>query len=288
MADAPRQPAPLPVDVTTPLLTLITRRSLDADYEHVAARRRAGGEPPARPTRAAGAVLLVFGVLVTIAAIQTSRNAPEVDASRASLINQIDVRHTSVEQLQRQVARLTMTEANLRTRLSNSQAAVGLAQSKLQRLQVRTGYGPVHGPGVRATVTDPPNAEASHLVRDSDLALLADGFWGAGAEAISVNGQRLTVLSSFRNVGFGILLNTQPITPPYVFSVIGNPATVQADLLANSAGARWYALKNTFGFGFKMVDGGTMNLPTAPARPLRSARVAPHTNPDTQTQEDAP
>jgi uncharacterized protein YlxW (UPF0749 family) len=288
VADAPHQQVALPEHVTTPLLTLLTRRSLDADYEHVAARRRAAGESPAKPTRAAAAVLLVFGGLVTVAAIQTSRNAPAVDASRTSLVEQIDLRRTSVEQLQRQAARLTTSETNLRTRLSNSEASVGLAQSKLQRLQVRTGYGEVHGPGVQATVSDPPNADPDHLVRDSDLALLADGFWGAGAEAISVNGQRLTVLSSFRNVGFGILLNTQPITPPYVFSVIGNPQTLQADLLANSAGARWYAVKNSFGFGFKMVDGGTMALPAAPDRPLRSVRVAPHTNPDTQTQEDAP
>ena len=38
-------------------------------------------------------------------------------------------------------------------------------------------------------------------MRDTDLALLVDALWGVGAEAISVNGQRLTVLSAFRNVG---------------------------------------------------------------------------------------
>ena len=61
-----------------PLLALITQRSLDADYEHVAARRRAAGEDPSvrhLPRRTAAMVLLVFGLLVTVAAVQTSRNA---------------------------------------------------------------------------------------------------------------------------------------------------------------------------------------------------------------------
>ena len=42
--DDPRPDAPLPHHVTTPLLTLITERSLDEDYAHVAARRAANGQ----------------------------------------------------------------------------------------------------------------------------------------------------------------------------------------------------------------------------------------------------
>ncbi len=60
----------------TPLLTLITQQSLDEDYQHVAERRAAenGGAPPPRrrPTRTAGIVVAVFGLLVTVAAVQTS------------------------------------------------------------------------------------------------------------------------------------------------------------------------------------------------------------------------
>ena len=49
----------LPDHVTMPLLTLVTRQSLDQDYAFVAQRRAAGGEPPpsrssVRPTRTTG------------------------------------------------------------------------------------------------------------------------------------------------------------------------------------------------------------------------------------------
>src|SRR5579862_897421 len=103
MADAPTRT--LPEHVTEPLLSLITQRSLDADYEHVAARKRASGvaEDHPAPRRTAALVLLVFGALVTIAAVQTARGAGVSDASRASLIDQIDVRRQAVSNLNQQM-----------------------------------------------------------------------------------------------------------------------------------------------------------------------------------------
>ena len=84
--------------------------------------------------------------------------------------------------------------------------------------------------GIEATVASAPNSDNNELVRDSDLALLTDALWAAGAEAISVNGERLTVLSSFRNVGIGVLVNSHPVTSPYVFDVIGDPHTLSGAL----------------------------------------------------------
>src|ERR1700759_1515025 len=103
MAETPADAARLPEHVTVPLLSLITQRSLDADYEHVAARKRASGEGPRPrpvPRRTAGLVLVAFGLLVTVAAVQTSRNASTNNADRASLIDQIDARRQSVDALQ--------------------------------------------------------------------------------------------------------------------------------------------------------------------------------------------
>src|SRR4051794_20707584 len=91
--DGPAQP--LPPHVTEPLLALITQRSLDADYEHVALRRAASptpahGPPDRRvPRHTAAIVLVVFGLLVTVAAVQTSHNASVDQSSRTSLIDQI-------------------------------------------------------------------------------------------------------------------------------------------------------------------------------------------------------
>jgi uncharacterized protein YlxW (UPF0749 family) len=288
MAESRAPARPLPEHVTVPLLALITQRSLDADYEHVAARRRAEGTSAARhvPRRTAAVVLLVFGLLVTIAAVQTSRNASVDEASRASLIDQIGQRKHSVAQLQSELSQAQSDQLGLQRALTNQQTREQAARARLQRLEVHTGFGPVRGPGVQVTVSSAPGSDASQLVRDSDLSLLADALWSAGAEAISVNGERLTVLSSFRNVGSGILVNSRPVNPPYVFQVVGNPDTLPANLLSSSVGGQWYALKDSLGFRFDVKNGGTMSLPAAPPEHLRSVRIAGSQDFDTRTQGD--
>jgi uncharacterized protein YlxW (UPF0749 family) len=283
MADA----RDLPEHVTVPLLSLITQRSLDADYEHVAARRRAmGTEAPAHPVprRTAALVLLVFGLLVTIAAVQTSRNASASDASRASLIEQINIRRDGLADLQKRLDQEESRVLALKTKTSELSVTEQAAQARLERLGARTGFGVVKGPGIQVTVNSAPDSGANQLVRDSDLTLLADALWASGAEAISVNRHRLTVLSAFRNVGIGILVNNQPLSPPYVFDVIGDPNTMPANLLSSAIGEKWYTLKDSLGFRFDVRDGGTMTLPSAPQPRLRSAQPAPKEDGHTRTQ----
>jgi uncharacterized protein YlxW (UPF0749 family) len=283
---------PLPEHVTVPLLALITQRSLDADYEHVAARRRESTQPVATrpvPRRTAGLVLLVFGLLVTVAAVQTSRNAPASDASRDSLIQQVNLRRDGLSELQKELSQADARVLDLKAQLSSLSTAQKVTQTRLQRLEARTGFGAVKGPGIQVTVNSAPGSAGSQLVRDSDLTLLSDALWAAGAEAISVNGQRLTALGAFRNVGTGLLLNSVPVNPPYVFEVVGDPDTLPADLLSSSIGEKWYALKDSLGFRFEVRNGGTMTLPAAAPPKLRSANVVPSSgNSRIQMEDSAP
>lgn len=282
--------APLPEHVTVPLLSLITQRSLDADYEHVAARRRTTGERPAPGPRqlvAGGLVLLVFGALVTMAAVRTNRSAASDNASRESLIQQVDLRRAAVGELQKRLSVAEKQVVTLQQRLNTTTTQEKAQLARVQRLAARTGFGAVTGPGIRVTLNSAPDSGDNELVRDSDLTLLSDALWAAGAEAISVNGQRLNALGAFRNVGIQVLLNTQPINPPYVFSVVGNPDTMPADLLSSAIGEKWYALKDSLGFRFDVQDGGTMTLPAARSQSLRSARIATTNEVEKQQQGDS-
>ena len=150
MAEAPTPQ--LPEHVTVPLLSLITQRSLDADYEHVAARKRSMGETPAThpvPRRTAGFVLLVFGLLVTIAAVQTSRNASANSADRAGLIAQIEARRQAVDGLQQQLAH---DQSGARSTQRDLVATTNQLQSErdtIAGLAARTGYAPVKGQGLQ-------------------------------------------------------------------------------------------------------------------------------------------
>lgn len=255
--------------MTKPLLARITEDSLDADYLMVAQRRRRNQDAkppsrrPSRPHVNAAIVIAVFGGLVTTAAVQTSRNADVTDASRATLVSRVNAEREIVAQEQQRIADLQSdniaAEDDLAGLTSDAQAEL----ARQRRLEVLTGFVAVTGDGVRITVTDPPNADATQLVRDEDLALLVDGLWRAGAEAIALNDQRLTVLSAIRNTGFAINVNNRPITAPYVVSAIGDQATLQADLLDSTHGAKFFDLADQLGFGITVQNEDDLVLPAA-------------------------
>ena len=151
MVDAPT----LPEHVTQPLLALITQRSLDADYEHVAARR--AGAPTSERRElprgtAAAVVLVIFGLLVTVAAVETSRNAPESHASRESLIAQVNLRREGLSELQQTLNHRQARVLGLRARVSDLATQQRADEARIERLRTRTGFGAVRGPGVEVTL----------------------------------------------------------------------------------------------------------------------------------------
>ncbi len=258
-------PRPLPDHVTTPLLDRITRGSLDEDYQQVALRKAQEQRPtgPGRPHLTATVIIAVFGILVTVAAVQTSRNADVDDASRATLISRVEAEREIVADQQDEIAGLQDGNIELEDELDAVAAEEQEALAELRRLEVLTGYIAVTGPGVRVTVSDTPNGDADQLVRDEDLALLVDGLWRAGAEAIAINGQRLTVLSAIRNVGPAVHVNSRPVNPPYVVQAIGDVDTLQADLIDTTHGAQFFDLADDLGFPYSMQNDPELSLPSA-------------------------
>jgi uncharacterized protein YlxW (UPF0749 family) len=299
----PDTPRPdVPDQVMMPLLDRIVRQSLDEDYRVVAAskqgsrRGRPPGRPlsryrppappprPGRPRQVAAVVMSVFGVLVALAAVQTSRNAPEANASRDSLIEQVQARRATVADLQERLDRLRASTTDLRSTLAGQSADEQALAARIERLEVRTGFTAVTGPGLRITVDDAPDGDATQQVRDSDLATLVDGLWNAGAEAISVNDKRLTNLTAFDNVGPAIHIGVTPLVPPYTILVIGNPDTLAADLLDSTFGQRWYSLKDSLGFLYDIEPAESLSLPAARPRRLRAVRPLT-TDPDVTRPE---
>ncbi|MEJ7833027.1 MAG: DUF881 domain-containing protein [Nocardioides sp.] len=283
-------PAPLPPRVTMPLLTLITQQALDEDYEQAARQRAAAGTatPPRRRWMAAAAIA-IFGVLASIAAVQASRDADVNDASRETLVGRITDRRGGVSALQDRIVELRETNAGRENFLASTTETQQSALTRLGRLQVRTGFVAVTGPGVRVTVDNAPNADPLQVVQDADLAMLVDGLWAAGAEAIAINGQRLTALSAIRNSGRPIEVNSVGVAPPYVVSAIGDPRALQADFFDSFGGLAFDALARRYGFDYDLDDAESLSLPAAPPRllNLRSVRVGAADGQEPETPGEA-
>ena len=280
---------PLPEHVTTPLLTLITEHSLDDDYREVARRRGTTGAdaPKGRPAWVATAVVAVFGILVTTAAVQTSRNADTADAGRATLIARVQVERAALERQQAEIVDLQGANIDLEETRSDLAAAQRETTARLRRLQVVTGYTAVEGPGVRIVLDDAPDGDVTQVVRDEDLALLVDGLWSAGAEAIAINDQRLTALSAIRNVGPAVHVNSKPVNPPYTIQAVGDTLTLQSELLDSTHGQQFFDLADDLGFEYTMENDPDLTLPSAPGPRLRNVQAGTGDGQGHQQEEEA-
>ena len=248
----------------TPLLDLITRESLDSDYEAVARRSVDPGRATGpTPHRGAAVAVGVFGLLVAVAAVQNSRNADVNEASRAALIERIEVRRDAVSSLQDRIVSLRSENERLVNRLVDLTSAGRSADQAGDDLALTAGFVAVTGSGLRVTVGDQPQGDPDGRVRATDLRWLVNGLWQAGAEAIGINGRRLTSLSAIVNSDIAIQVNKGPLSPPYVVQAIGGN-DLQADFVETGSGLTFLALAEQFGFVVDRENVSSLLLPGAP------------------------
>lgn len=271
-----RRPAELPDRVLAPLLARVTQEAMDSEYDERAARLPPrDGETPRGPRVATVAVVGVLGLMVAVAGVQTSRNAEVNDESRATLIARIDNQRDLAQRQQRRISRLRAQTVALRGSLADAGSSEQTVEARLRRLQVRTGFIAVSGEGITITVDEPDDAPDAERIADSDLALLVDGLLASGAEAIAINGQRLSARTGIRSSGVAIKINTVGIAPPYTVEAIGDRRTLEADLFSSPSGVQFAAIATTFGFTYDVTSSQQLRLPASPDSllDLRSVRA---------------
>ena len=159
------------------------------------------------------------------------------------------------------------------------------ALDDLARAEQAAAAVPVIGPGLRVTLA---NAESSAdqdpvgetteeaaggRVRDGDLQLVVNALWAAGAEAVSINGQRLGPTSAIRFAGEAVLVDFRPVTNPYEISAIGDPDTLSSRFLAIPEVSALASVAVTFDMRFDFAQEDHLSLPAASAPELRVARA---------------
>ncbi|QOX63551.1 DUF881 domain-containing protein [Anoxybacterium hadale] len=108
--------------------------------------------------------------------------------------------------------------------------------SDLEKYKIAAGVVDVKGPGVVITVDDPiPTEEFTNeysviMLRYELLLSLVNKMKDAGAEAISINGQRIIATTEISLAGDNVNINTVPTAPPYIIKAIGNPDTIESTI----------------------------------------------------------
>ncbi len=104
---------------------------------------------------------------------------------------------------------------------------------ELESLRVNAGLKAMRGPGVSVLLDDAKNQPSGSnpvVVTYQDLVAVLNELWAAGAEAVAVNGQRVTATTGFGQVGGTVVVNLQRLTGPFTIVALGDPATLEGAL----------------------------------------------------------
>jgi uncharacterized protein YlxW (UPF0749 family) len=273
------QPGTRRPDASMSLLLEAMSNPLDPGYALATQRRTP------RSRRAATITLLLAlgaGLLATVAAAHLRPDGGQMRTQRLQLEQEIERRTALADQRQRANQALRSQITRIQDRALAGGAESGLA-NQVQTLGLISGELPVTGPGLRYRIADAPTASAvgqdpreaadtdQGQVLDRDLQIVVNGLWAAGAEAVAINGERLTTLSAIRSAGQAILVDFRPLVPPYVVEAIGDPAHLQAGFADDMAGAYVQSLRDNYGIQVSVSTEKSLTLPGAGSLVLRSA-----------------
>ncbi|MFJ9917168.1 DUF881 domain-containing protein [Actinacidiphila glaucinigra] len=278
-------------DASMSLLNNVMEHSLDDGYAEAAARRGATGTSRL-PGTLRGRLVLALGlvlaaVVVTIGAAQTQVAAPTLAKERQKLIDRIQSETRTADELQKSVDELRDDVAARQRQALNDQ------DGEAERVALLAGATPVTGPGIELEVNDAKEASSgggndprqtsdftdTGRVRDRDMQRVVNGLWASGAEAISINGQRLTSLSAIRAAGDAILVDNRPLVPPYTVLAIGDPQKLSTSFLDSADGQYLHVLQENYGIRTRISEKEKLELPAAPSLIIRSATPVPSTGP---------
>jgi uncharacterized protein YlxW (UPF0749 family) len=106
-------------------------------------------------------------------------------------------------------------------------------RKELESLRTAAGFKAMRGPGVTVLMQDAktqPQGSNPTIVTYQDLVAVINELWAAGAEAVAVNGQRVTATTGFGQVGGTVVVNLQRLTGPFTIAALGDPAALEGAL----------------------------------------------------------
>lgn len=265
------------------LLTTVMDHSLDEGYAEAAARKKAKGATGVpRPLRAKLGLalgLVLAALVVTVGAAQARIAAPVVAKERAELIDRIESATSDADELEGDVETL---RDDVGERQREALKKHGGSQGEL--VSLLSGATKVHGRGVKLVVDDAKEADQggggpresagfsdTGRVRDRDMQRVVNGLWQSGAEAISINDQRLTALSAIRAAGDAILVDNKPLVPPYTVLAVGDGQRLSTRFQNSRDGQYLHALQENFGVRTSISVQEDVRLSAAPSVTVRTA-----------------
>ena len=269
------------------LLDDVLAETLDPAYAQAAATRSTAGASPRPRGRARTMVALtmaVAGLLMAVTYDQAAASAQGREQLRNALVADIQRDSAVTDELVDQLEDLRAEVTSTRDELLAASVVGQRALDDLARAERDAAAVPVSGPGLLVTLAN-ADAEADDdpvgggtaeedprgRVRDGDLQLVVNALWAAGAEAVSINGQRLGPTTAIRFAGEAVLVDFRPVTNPYEIRAIGDPDNLQRDFLESPDVRDLAVISEIYDLRFEFVREDELTLSAASSPEIRSA-----------------
>ncbi|GAA1184422.1 DUF881 domain-containing protein [Ornithinimicrobium humiphilum] len=270
------------------LLNQVLDPPVGPGYSSAAEAREAAGLPRSSgfATPLMFVTALAFGVLLTVSALTLRVPDPVAAETRAQLVTRIEAAEAAGDDLRERVETLRAELLELEQAQTLPQGSAGEGGIAAAGLQV--GAAAVQGPGVLITLQDavpeaagPGERPRAERVNARDIQLVVNRLWSAGAEAISVNGHRLTSTSAIRYAGEAIIVDFRGLAPPYEIRAIGDPERLAEETSRGMTGAYLSELRSQLGIRSEVGAQEQITIGAAERLTTRVGRV-----PEQQTSED--
>jgi uncharacterized protein YlxW (UPF0749 family) len=205
-------------------------------------------------------VSLILGIMLAMQFRTTASSNTNLPTRVEDVAQKLDTVTQERDALAEEVVSLRQKLSNVR---QNDQAMADL-QGELQKANMAACLTAVEGPGIVLTVNDIPRTlqadedPNSYLVHDTDLQTLVNDLKASGAEAISINDQRITAMSEIRCASTLILVNTKRIGPPFVIKATGNPDMLESGM--NIKGG-WLGIMKQWGYQIHLQKMEKVQIP---------------------------
>lgn len=238
-----------------------------------------------------GAALLALGFLI---AAQLASEGPRVrytTQERTPLLETARELQAQQDDLKVQILTLRERIQTIERQGEGSAGLVSQLNAQLEQARIAAGLIPLIGTGIVLQLEDsqepvPQDGSASdYLVGSRDIRTVVDELWGAGAEAIAINGERITPATAIIDIGSSLLVNSAYLAPPYQVTALG-PRDLY-ERLSQSPGFTDFVRSRAEAYGIRLsfAEPDSVDMPAFVgtvtlrySRPLPSPSAGPSTS----------
>ncbi len=176
-------------------------------------------------------ISIICFIIVYIMCIQF-KTVENIDVAEIETMRESELREALAEwkeKYEEANEELTLTKEKIKEyqdAIESNEEAGELLESELKNAKMLLGVTDVEGGGIIITMSDNDNITIS----STDLMELVNELYSAGAEAISINNQRVVAMTDIVDVGEFIMVNGKRITSTYTIKAIGDLTYLQSAL----------------------------------------------------------